>query len=436
MASVATPSGPFTELDARRLGRVRRYFLRNPRVMDAVVAALFGVPALLQALLAGVVPELSRAPEQAWVQFGGALVLVGVLLRRRDTPILAAGAVAVVIPIVFALSGDSGGTEFAAVVMVYTVASLRRPLLAWSVLVGLAVVYVVSASLFYAGGPWSTVEGDGADHLAMTSSVSTAAIIAMLIALAIGVNVRARREHVASLIDRANSMARDRDQQAQLAVAGERARIAREMHDVVAHSLTVMVALAEGAKAAGARDPVNATRALDALTETGRSALDDMRRVLGVLRDPDADVPLEPERAVPLDELAERFRAAGLPVRTAFVGELPPEGDPVRDAAARIVQESLTNVLRYAPGSPFVLVELSRRDERAAGGGDWLDVSVLDEGPAPTLQPRLGVGTGRGIIGMQERAALHGGTVSAGSVGAGWRVHATLRLDAPGRGTP
>jgi signal transduction histidine kinase len=253
----------------------------------------------------------------------------------------------------------------------------------------------------------------------------------MLIALATGINVRARREHVASLIDRANAMARDRDQQSQLAVAGERARIAREMHDVVAHSLTVMVALAEGAKAAGARDPQNATRALDALTETGRSALDDMRRVLGVLRDPDAAVPLAPERPVPLDELAERFRAAGLPVRMTFTGELPAEGVPARDAAERIVQESLTNVLRYAPGSPLVLVELSRRDERASGGGDWLDVVVLDEGPAPTVQPQHDIGSGRGIIGMRERAALHGGTVSAGPAGTGWRVHATLRLDAP-----
>ena len=348
MAQEATPTGPFTELDARRLGRVRRYFLRHPRVMDVLVVCLFGIPALLQALLVEAVPEISVAPEHAWVQLLSTLVLIAILLRRRDTPILAAVAVAVVIPLVFAFSGDSGGSEFAAVVMVYTVASLRRPLIAWSVLVGFSVVYVASATLFYAGGPWSLVDDRGEDRIAMTSSASTVAVIAMLIALAIGVNVRARREHVAALIDRANAMARDRDQQSQLAVAGERARIAREMHDVVAHSLTVMVALAEGAKAAGVRDPENATRALDALTDTGRGALDDMRRVLGVLRDPGTDAPLAPESSVPLDELAERFRAAGLPVRMSFSGDLPPEGVPARDAAGRIVQESLTNVLRYA----------------------------------------------------------------------------------------
>jgi len=112
-----------------------------------------------------------------------------------------------------------------------------------------------------------------------------------------------------------------------------------------------------------------------------------------------------------------------------------PEDPNFRLNAYRIIQESLTNVLRYAPGSPLVLVELSRRDERASGGGDWLDVSVLDEGPAPTLHPLPGVGTGRGIIGMQERASLHGGTVSAGPAGSGWRVHATLRLDGSGEVT-
>src|SRR5690606_25590367 len=111
-------------------------------------------------------------------------------------------------------------------------------------------------------------------------------VVMTVIAIAIGVSVRGRRQHIDALIQRANALAHDREQQAALAVAEERTRIARELHDVVAHSLTVMVALADGARAASVTDPAGAERALDALTETGRSALADMRRVLGVLRDP------------------------------------------------------------------------------------------------------------------------------------------------------
>nr|WP_277818648.1 histidine kinase [Cellulosimicrobium arenosum] len=270
--------------------------------------------------------------------------------------------------------------------------------------------------------------------------------------MAIGSNVRARRQHVADLVDRANAIARDRDQQTRLATAAERARIAREMHDVVAHSITVMVALADGARAAGRKDPELADHALDELTATGRAALADMRRVLGVLREPDEDpdAPLVPAHENhDLEDVVERFRTAGLPVRLVRRGPQPATSPAVRQAALRIVQEALTNVLRYAPLSPVVLVEVVRWDRRATGEGDWLELRIVnragrrpgegdsvDERELPAsitgLLARGPVGSGRGIIGMRERAGLHGGTVRAGSVGDGWEVVATLRLDEEG----
>ncbi len=274
--------------------------------------------------------------------------------------------------------------------------------------------------------------------------------ILCLVALAIGTNVRARRQHVSDLVERANSIARDRDQQAQLAAAAERTRIAREMHDVVAHSLTVMVALADGAKASGAKNPELAGHALDELTATGRAALADMRRVLGVLREPGgAD---RAPRARARDARARGDRRA-VPHRRAAVrlvrsGPQPTPGPALRQTAHRIVQESLTNVLRYAPLSPWSSSRCRAAPSRAPTGSSCASSTRRAAAPggrerrrarAPAgrrgaAPPGVPVGTGRGIIGMRERAAVYGGTVSAGPSGTGWEVRASLRLDLdPGR---
>src|SRR5690606_13607981 len=197
-------------------------------------------------------------------------------------------------------------------------------------------------------------------------------------------------------------------------------------HDVVAPSLTVMVALADGARAASVTDPAGAERALDALTETGRSALADMRRVLGVLRDPVDDAPLEPEPDVGLEELVERFRTAGLPTRLVRRGALDQLPIAVRRSMWRIVQESLTNVLRHAPGSPFVLVELERLvDER----GDRVEVRITNElGPVAVDGA---AGTGRGILRSEERRVGKEGDARGWGYLRGWQVRAVLPLAEP-----
>ncbi|WP_233421036.1 sensor histidine kinase, partial [Cellulomonas iranensis] len=278
----------------------------------------------------------------------------------------------------------------------------------------------------------------------------------------------------------AAARAREAAQRARLTRAAERARVAREMHDVVAHSLTVMVALGGGAAAALDRSPDRARAALDELVETGRTALDDVRRILDVLHAEEDPVPGQVVGATPggggarddrgraaddgdgrrdaagggdvgrdaaggdgrpggeagpgggrapmapqpgagdLARLVERFRTAGLPVRTSglAVTGLDALGATRQLAVYRVVQEALTNTLRHAPGSPRVDVDV-RRD------GGALAVVVTDAGPGDGAAPAA-PGTRRGVVGMTERVAAFGGTVEAGPHGPGWRVRARL----------
>jgi signal transduction histidine kinase len=246
----------------------------------------------------------------------------------------------------------------------------------------------------------------------------------------LGTNTWQRSERVRVLTERADDLARERDSRARFAALAERSRIAREMHDVVAHSLSVMIALADGASASIERDPATARRALDRLSDTGRDALRDMRQVLSVLGD-DSDEP-ESLRPAPgrddLAELVDRFREAGLPVRYTVRGASVP--DPQQDLAVyRIVQEALTNALRYARGARHVEVEIDAGADAtvvtvADDGGRADEAGTARSGPPQKAEP---IGAGRGLIGMRERAAVFGGTVEAGPVpSGGWRVRAVL----------
>ncbi len=428
---VPTAEGPFSELDARRLGPIRRFFARRPVVMDVVIALLFAVPAMIEPL--SIIIEGTRTIELQPSAWSLVLVAIGslVLLRRRREPVLTLVVLIVLLVASFLATGFTGGFEMAIAFAVYAVAAHRAVWVAWVGLGSSLVVLIVSASLLLAD---DSVDASGIDRVFVIAFTVGYQAIAGLVALVIGVSVRARRQHIDDLIMRANAMARDRDQQAALAVADERTRIARELHDVVAHSLTVMVALADGAKASAASDPEASTRALDALTEIGRSSLGDMRRVLGVLREPDDDAPLEPEPDVSLEELVDRFRAAGLPVRVVRSGMHADVTASVRRAVWRIVQESLTNVLRYAPDSTQVVASLARVDRLDDVEGDWVQVRVTNR--AGTAAASGASGTGRGILGMRERAFAHGGRLIAGPLADGWQVDAALRLDQTREDTP
>jgi len=406
-----TETGPFTELNSRRLGPVRRFFLRHPRAMDGVVVALTA----LTAGSSGIGVEPNR-PVAAGLGFAGAAALA--LVWRRSRPLVVTGAVVALGVLSLATTGSFGGLELAVAFALYAVAASRPARTAW-----------LTASVAFAtaaGAVWlweepsadPTRRGPDGDYVLTDDRLgnTTVLVILVLAAMAIGISVRNRREHLADLMERANALSRDRDRQAQLARAAERSRIAREMHDVVAHSLSVMITLADGASAALDRAPDRSRAALAELSSTGRTALGDMRRVLGALADDGA--PLEPTgEGQDLPTLVERFRTAGLPVHAEGLRLEPPSDTGLRLALYRVVQEALTNVLRHAPGTPQVDVVLRHDPDR------W-EVEVTDHGgvvPAPDAG-----GSGLGLIGMRERAEVLGGTVEAGPWEHGWRVHVTI----------
>ncbi|WP_055585703.1 sensor histidine kinase [Peterkaempfera griseoplana] len=241
-----------------------------------------------------------------------------------------------------------------------------------------------------------------------------------LAALVLGLNVRARRAQLAALHQRARELELQRDQRAALAVAEERSRIAREMHDIVTHNLSVMVALADGAVYANPHAPQRATAAMRQSAETGRQALTDMRRFLGVLRADEPDALRHPQPGLgQLPALVAQVEAAGLPTGLAVTGSPAAVPPSAQLTVYRLVQESLTNTLKHAaPGA--------RAQVRVDCSAGAVELSVEDDGRP--LRAADGH-SGQGVAGMRERAAAYGGELHAGPLpGGGWRVAVTLDL--------
>jgi signal transduction histidine kinase len=225
----------------------------------------------------------------------------------------------------------------------------------------------------------------------------------------------------------------DREAHRHAAVAGERRRVAREMHDIVAHSISVMVVQAGGARRILERDPQRAAEAAARIEQTGRDALAEMRRLLGVLRPEERRPEREPQPGMAgLEALVERARGAGLPVALRVDGERPDVSQGLDLAAYRIVQEALTNALRHAGGAPAeVLVRY---------GPDVIELEVADRGRGPAGPPATGGGddrlVGHGLVGMRERAQLYGGELHAGPrAGGGFAVRARLPVRDPALAT-
>jgi signal transduction histidine kinase len=230
-------------------------------------------------------------------------------------------------------------------------------------------------------------------------------------------------------------LAEEQELRSRWAVAAERSRIARELHDVVAHSVSVMVVQAGAARRTVAASPGQAATALGQIESTGRQALVELRRLLGLLRHDDGqatDAALAPQPSLAnLESLAAAAREAGLPVEVTVEGEPRPLPAGVDLSAYRIVQEALTNSLKHAgPATASI---------RLCYGREVLEVQVWDDGPggpgtAPADNGRP-AGDGHGLIGMRERVALFGGTLEVGArPGGGFGVAARLPLDAGGFG--
>jgi signal transduction histidine kinase len=233
----------------------------------------------------------------------------------------------------------------------------------------------------------------------------------------LGYALRGRRQEVEALADRSARLEREREEKARAAVAAERERIARELHDVVAHSLSVMVVQAQAADRVLEGEQASAREALASVHATGRQALVEMRRLVGLLRQREGH-DLAPQPGLGrLDDLVDQMRDAGLPVELTIEGDRRPLAPGVDLSAYRIVQEALTNALKHAGAATARVAVRFRTDE--------VELEVVDDGRGPG--GANGGRGGHGLVGMGERVALYGGTLDLGPVdGRGFRVRARL----------
>ncbi len=385
---------PPDEITRGLFGRGRRVMRTHRLASDALLAAV---------LLA------TSSVWLAWSGFTGyrpalvQTVLIAALAARRLYPsavFLLVSAIAFAQWLLgFPLFGDA-----ALLVALYTVAAHQSRIRA-----------VLAAGLLEAGAVMAAVKWVPAGTPQRSLLFLSATVVAALFA---GLTAASGSRYLAWMDERARRLETERDQQAVIAAAAERTRIARELHDIVSHSLSVVITLADAAAVVSRIDPARGVEAMTEASEVGRQALTDMRVMLGVLRTDEPAAALAPQPGIgDLGALVERFRATGLPVDLAIEGTAFPLGAAAELTAYRIVQEALTNTLRHAAARhASVLISYAEPQVR---------VRVTDDGRGSARGPRRG----HGIDGMRERAALHGGTLRAGpdpDRPEGWLVEATL----------
>jgi signal transduction histidine kinase len=369
----------------------------------------------------GVATELVKLPENEAFRDGTAvsvpLALVATLplVWRRSHPVAVMAVVAAAMGVHGYLLYPGAGPFLGVLAALYAVAaygSTRAARVSLAVVVGVQPIAVVHPE-----DPNFNSWGD--------------VLVGVVIFTAVwvfGDSRRVRRLHLEVAEERAARAERERDERARAAVQEERTRIAREMHDIVAHSVSVMVVQAGAARRTVTRDPAAAMVAAGEVEETGRAALRDMRRVIGVLRadgdeaadEPRAPAALEPQPGMgDVTELVATCRDAGLDVRVRTDGEVRPLPWGVELAAYRIIQEALTNTMKHAGPA--------RAEVRIAYDDDVLTIVVADDGRGAGFEPG---GTGHGLPGMRERVTVYGGDLDAGPhPGGGFRVRARLPLD-------
>jgi len=390
---------------------MRRLSALPPRAFDASVALGAG----LLGGISGLGPDRPAIPAAAT----GVLAVMGLILYpRRRFPGAVLAAEAILVSALIALPAKVDGSFPAVLISSYSAAVHGSRRLA-TALTAIAVALLLGVGLTNALHPdtWLRV------HSAVPTVLAAAG--AWLVGLVIRKQFDARNAHVAELAERAGLM----EERASNAILAERLRIARELHDIVAHHLSVIVIQAQGAQRMADRDVMRGRVAMADVERTGRTALDEMRRLLGLLRTGEADADAAKDGAyVPasgladLDGLAERMRGAGLPVTIVREGNPREVPDDVGLTVYRIIQESLTNVLKHAgPASATVRICF----------GEDLDVTVTDDGrgAAAALNRPAAPSAGRGTLGMTERVAALGGRLSCGpQPGGGYRVYARIPL--------
>ncbi|WP_123554776.1 sensor histidine kinase [Kitasatospora cineracea] len=399
--------------------RLNAWLRRHPMVVDSAWALLVLMLGVLAAVESTGLPD---APMPSWKHYTGVAVACALpalmVVRRRWPDATTAAAVAIGLGQV-ALRVDPGASSVAFLVFGYTGAAFGR---AWTSRLALVASLAAGPLTLWRLTP-AEQRGDGYKAVFLAALMTTPFVLCW----AWGRLTRVRRAYLVELEDRASRLERERDAQAQVAVAAERARIARELHDVVAHNVSVMIVQADGAAYVLDSSPQQAKEALGTIASTGRQALAEMRRLLGVLRTADTAGEYVPQPGVEeLPELLEQVRTAGLPVEFTATGEVRELPRGLELTVYRIVQEALTNVRKHGGPNARAKVAVDFRD------GD-LEVLVEDDGRGSTREQLSGGtdGLGHGLIGMRERVGMVSGSLDVGPrPGGGFRIRAVLPLKA------
>jgi signal transduction histidine kinase len=379
---------------------VRRARRLSPATVDALLAAAIGVPGLIEFIVR--LPADDRSPA-AGIALAAAFAA---LAWRRSRPLPAAAAMfalIVVMNVALVSLKPLNAPLFAVLVMSW---SLGRHVAGRRAAAGSLALVIGAMTIVIA-----TMESQHATDFLFPITFAVIVWVA-------GRAVRTRSQLTAELHEAAVRAEEEHEAELVRAAAGERRRIARELHDVVAHSVSVMVVQAGGARRILRRDPARAADAAVHIEETGRAALVEMRRLLGMLGSYDETRAPQPTLAE-IGALVERSRAAGLPVDLTVHGEPRALPAGVDLAAYRVVQEGLTNVLRHAEGSPT--------DITVRWAADALELAVADRGIGAVDPDGDG---GHGLVGMRERVRLYGGELWTGQrEGGGFEIRARIPLE-------
>ncbi|MFH9419872.1 sensor histidine kinase [Streptomyces sp. NPDC017529] len=396
--------------------RLYDFFRRHPTGVDTFWAVLlFGFNSLELVSSATLHGGLNTA-----VKLCLAIAMCVVVALRRKAPdkMLLLAVATGVAQLVFDIPPNL--SNFAMMVIIYTVASGTKR---WASRVALAGALLgpVLAAVRYGNGPTPR-------NLMEALFITGLLTVPFVLAWVLGDSVRTRRAYWAQLEEKAARLEKERETQSRIAVAAERARIARELHDVVAHNVSVMVVQADGAAYVLQSAPEQAKQALETISGTGRQALAEMRRLLGVLRtgeQPEGGEYVPQPGVEQLADLIDQVRGAGLPVDFRVAGEPRPLPSSVELTAYRIVQEALTNTRKHGGPDVGATVRLSYQDAE-------LDLLVEDDGRGAQHELYSGGGAdglGHGLIGMRERVGMVGGSLDAGPrPGGGFRISAVLPL--------
>ncbi|MEU9879703.1 sensor histidine kinase [Streptomyces phaeochromogenes] len=339
------------------------------------------------------------------------------LLWRQQRPVLVFALTSAVSAVALTLDADTGAESARIVALLNVGRSVRPAQLA--VCLGIAIAQT-TVGVVVRGAEQPNEQFLQTPVLAIVQSALIAAVAAA------GLVGRVMNAYIRALHERAVRLEVERDQRARLAAAAERARVAREMHDILGHTLAVIVGLAGGAAGLTEAKPKRGAETLRIIADSGRGALAELRRLLAVIgeeRDTEDGRPLAPQPGLAdLDPLLERVRGAGPTVTLHTRGALTVLAPGLQLAVYRVIQESLTNTLKHAAADTRVHVDLTTDDTS-------VHATVEDAGPSRTPRSPAPRDEGRGLVGMRERAALYGGSVTAGpNTQGGWTVKAHFQI--------